>query len=120
MQRIIRCNVFVGVNVKPALTALRPGPCIPRESERLQTAVRKFDQVLLQWFDTEDVSDSKILLFPLLITCPHVVFIVTREEPNGLAIIVDACIIKVAEHGVTISNLHRQLVMGTHPVGELL
>jgi len=120
VQGVVGRNVLVGVNVKPALTTLRLRTCIPRESERLQAAARKLDQVLLQRLDTEHVSDSKILLFSLLISCPHVAAVFTREESNGLAEIVNADIIKVAEHSVTIGDLHCQLVMGTHPVSELV
>src|SRR5262249_46071967 len=55
MQNIVVLDLFVGIEMEPALSALLLGAAIPGDRQRLQAAVRQFDQVLLQGIDAEGV-----------------------------------------------------------------
>ena len=48
VQRVIWRNVFVGILMKPALTACRLRSRVPGIGQRLQASPRELDQVLLQ------------------------------------------------------------------------
>ena len=55
MQDIVVLDLFVRIEVKPALAALFLRPAVPCDRQRLNSAVGKFDQVLLQRIDAERV-----------------------------------------------------------------
>src|SRR5271169_1708873 len=60
MQWVVVPDRFVGIEMKPALTALGLGPLIPGDRQRLQASAGKCDQVLLQWIDAESVFDLEV------------------------------------------------------------
>ena len=55
MQDIIVLDLLARIEMKPALPALLLRPAVPGDRERLQPAVRKFDEILLQRIDAEGV-----------------------------------------------------------------
>src|SRR5579875_170069 len=57
MQDIIVADVFVGIKMEPALPALIFRTAVPGNRQSLQTAVWKFNQILLQGIDAEGVFD---------------------------------------------------------------
>jgi hypothetical protein len=62
MQDIVVANLFFWVEVEPVLAAFIFGSTIPGDRQRLQSAIRKFDQILLQRIDAErilDLEDTK-------------------------------------------------------------
>src|SRR5258705_6944323 len=63
VKLVITPNPLVGIWMKPALPAVFLRPRVPRDRQRLQPAVGKFDQVLLQRRYTEGVLDFIICQF---------------------------------------------------------
>jgi hypothetical protein len=59
VQDVPVVDAFISVNVKPALTTLLDRPGVPCHAERLQLAVRQFDEILLERINTECVPDRK-------------------------------------------------------------
>ena len=57
MQLVIMGDPLVRVKVKPALAAFLLGTRIPRNRQRLQPAVRKLNEILLQRIDSKGVLD---------------------------------------------------------------
>ena len=59
VQHVVVLDLLVRIEMKPALAALLLRPAVPGERQRLQAAVGKLDQILLQWLDAERVLDFK-------------------------------------------------------------
>src|SRR5664279_5450657 len=55
VQRIGRPQLLAGIEVEPALAALLFAARIPSYDEALETAVGKWNQILLQGVDTEGI-----------------------------------------------------------------
>src|SRR5688572_10110115 len=55
MQDVVRLDLLMGIEVKPALAALLLRARIPRQRQRLNAAVGKLDEILLQGIEAEDV-----------------------------------------------------------------
>src|SRR5262249_6306769 len=60
VQGIRRPERLTGMEMHPALTALPPGSRVPGDPERLETAVGKRHQVLLEGPDPEGVGDLEL------------------------------------------------------------
>src|SRR5262249_57328683 len=99
------------IEVEPALAAwvLRAG--VPGERERLQPAVRKLDEILLQRIDAEGVlhlEDGELAVgaagldkkFPVL-----------AEEAGVHAVIIEASLVEIAAHRFIGRMIHRELVL---------
>ena len=61
VQCMCMVDFFILIKMEPALSTGIYGACIPRNAQCLQSSVRKFNQVLLQWCDTKCVADPEIL-----------------------------------------------------------
>ena len=57
VQDVVVADLLVRIEVEPALAALVLRPAVPGDRERLQPAVGKFDQILLQRIEAERVFD---------------------------------------------------------------
>ena len=55
MQHVVVADIFIGVEMKPALSALSFRTGVPGNRKRLHAPVRKLDQVLLQGINAESV-----------------------------------------------------------------
>src|SRR5262245_26476337 len=55
VQDVVVPDLLVGIEVEPALAALVLRAAVPGERQRLQAAVGKLDEILLQGIDTEGV-----------------------------------------------------------------
>ena len=99
MQDVVVFDVLFRVEVKPALAALVLGPRIPGERERLHAAVGKFDEVLLQRIEAEGVfhfERGELAVRPVGLDEELAVL---AKEARRHAVIVEARVIEVAEHG---------------------
>jgi hypothetical protein len=61
VQGIAGFELLAGIEMKPALAALVFWSAVPGDAERLIAPARKRDQILLQWIDTEGVSDRIVV-----------------------------------------------------------
>ena len=98
MQRIVVPDRFVGIEMKPALAALVLGSGVPGERQRLQAAVRKLHQILLQRIETERVLDLEGRELAVRTVGLDQEFSVLAEEPRMHAVIVEARVGEIAEH----------------------
>ena len=57
VQHVVVLDLLVRIEMEPALAALVLRPAVPGERQRLQAAVGKLDQILLQRIDAERVLD---------------------------------------------------------------
>src|SRR5215470_2033192 len=57
VQNVVVLDLLVRVEVKPALAALLLWAAVPGDRQRLQPAIGKLNQILLQWIDPEGVFD---------------------------------------------------------------
>ncbi len=108
-------DLFVRIDVKPALAAffLRPG--VPGDRQRLNTAVGEFDEVLLQRVDAESVfhlEHGKLAVRPVRFDQK---FAVLAEEARMHAVMIEACVVEITEHGLVGCVLHRSLVLRGTP-----
>src|SRR5680860_420706 len=55
MERIVMADMLIGVEMEPALAALRLRAAVPGNGERLHAPIRKLDEILLQGLDPERV-----------------------------------------------------------------
>ena len=61
VQHVSVIDGFIPINMKPALPTLLHRAAVPGNTERLDSAVGQFDQVLLQRVSAERVADRKLL-----------------------------------------------------------
>src|SRR5579872_5028501 len=57
VQDVVVFDLFVRVEMKPALAAFVFRSRVPGNRQRLNTTVWKFDEILLEWIDAESVFD---------------------------------------------------------------
>ena len=115
MQDVVVLDLFVRVEMKPALAALVLRPAIPGDRQRLQPAVGKFDQILLQRIEAERVFDlegRKLAVGPVGLDQE---FSVLAKEARSHAVIVEARIVEIAEHRFVGRMVHRMLVLRRAP-----
>ena len=119
MQDVVVLDVLVRVEVKPALAALVLGPRIPGERERLHAAVGKFDEVLLQGIEAEGVfhlERGELAVRPVGLDEELAVL---AKEARRHAVIVEARVVEVAEHGGVGRVRHGVAVLGRAPERRL-
>ncbi len=120
VQRIARLDVLPGIQVEPALPALRLRPRVPRDAERLQPAAGHFDQVLLQRAHTERVLDLVVGELAVGTVGIDEVLPVAVRERRRRARVREPGIREIAEHGLVVRDLHREIVVGALPRRVLL
>ena len=111
VQDIVVLDLLIGIDVKPALAAFVLRPAVPGDRKRLNTAVGEFDQVLLQRIDAEGVfhlEDGELAVWAVGLDQK---FAVLAEEAGVHAIMVEAGVVEIAEHGLVGGVLHRGLVL---------
>ncbi len=98
MQNIVMPDVFVGIEMEPALAAFVLGSAIPRDRQCLQPPIGEFDQVLLKRVHAKSVFhliSCKLSVGPI---CLDEKFPVLAEEPGLNIEILKARVFKIAEH----------------------
>jgi hypothetical protein len=104
-------DVLVGVHVIPALAAGCGRAAVPGDAERLQPAVGKFDQVLLQRIDAEGVGDAIVVQRAVGAVGADEEVVAAAEEGRGDAGVAECRIGEVAEHRRRRRRLHGEIVM---------
>ena len=115
VERIAGGDRFVRVEVEPLALDRVPG-----DSERLQSAAGKRDQVLLERLHTERVADLEVLERSIRTVGGDVEASVPAEEAGLHSEMVQGGAVKVAENRLLGGFLHGQVVMRIEPVAELL
>src|SRR6266851_3952680 len=115
VQYVVVLDLFIGIKMKPALTALLPRPAVPGNRKRLYPAIGKFDQILLQGINAERVLHLEGRKFAVGAVGLDEKLAISLEEAGMDAEIVEARIVKIAKHGGGIGVLHGMLVLGFFP-----
>jgi hypothetical protein len=119
MQRVIGTDVLVRIQVVPALAAILGRASVPGEWQRLQTAARQRDEILLQRHHPERVLNLEVSRLAIGACRTHDV-IITAPGKAGFSIkIIERRVLKVAENRGAVGVLHRKVMMRTLPVREL-
>ena len=108
-------DLLVGVEMKPALAALLLRAAVPGDRQRLQPAVGKLDQILLQRIEAEGVFDlerGELAVGPVGLDQELAVL---AKEARVHAVIVEARIVEIAKHGLVGRMVHRVLVLRAAP-----
>jgi hypothetical protein len=106
---------LLGIEVKPAPPAPRARPRVPRDAERLQSARRERDQILLQRIHPERIRDGKIRERTIRAVRAHHEAAALPEEPCRDAAAHEVHIVEVAEHRGIGGELHRAVVVRAAP-----
>ena len=115
MQHVVVLDLLVRVEMKPALAALLLRPAVPGERQRLQPAVGKLDQILLQRLDAEGVLDferGEVAVGPVGLDEK---LSVLAEEARMHAVMVEARTGEIAEHRFVVCVLHGELMLRAVP-----
>ena len=112
VERVRRAQRHVGIEMKPSLPALRAGPRVPGQAERLEPAVGERDEVLLQGVDTERVRDLELARLAVRALGADEELAVPAEERGGDAPVRDAGLVEAPEDGLGCGGLHRARVVG--------
>ena len=115
VERIAGRDGFVRVQMEPFALGGVPG-----DSERLQPAPGKRDQVLLERLDTERVADLEVLERPIRAVGVDVEPCVPAEESGLDSEMVEGGAVEVAENRLLAGFLHGEVVVRIEPVAELL
>ena len=101
--------------MKPALAARLSRPAVPGERQGLQASVGEFDEVLLQRIEAEGVLHLEHRELAVRTIRLDQEFPVLAEETGMHAVIVEAGVVEIAEHGLVGRVLHRGLVLRGAP-----
>ena len=104
-----------GIEVEPALAALVLRPAVPGDRQRLQAAIGKLDQVLLQRIEAEGVLDLERGELAVGAVGLDEELAVLAEEARAHAVIVEARVVEIAEHRFLGRVVHRVLVLRGAP-----
>ena len=111
VQDIVVLDLLVGIEVKPALAAFFLRPAVPGDRQCLNTTVGEFDEVLLQRIDAERVFHLEHGKLAVGTVGFDEEFSVLAEEARMHAVIIEACVVEIAEHRLVGRVLHRRLVL---------
>ena len=106
MQDIVVLDLFIGIKVKPALSAFVLRSAVPGERQCLQPAVRKFDEILLERIDAEGVFHFERRELAVRTIGLDKVLPVLAKEAGVDAVIVEACVVEVAQNRFAGRVLH--------------
>ena len=98
VQHVVVLDLLVRIEMEPALAALVLRPAVPGDRQRLQPAVGKLDQILLQRIDAERVLDLKrgeLAVGPIGLDEE---LSILAEEARSHAVMIEARIVEIAEH----------------------
>ena len=115
VQHVVVLDLLVRVEMKPALAALLLRPAVPGERQRLQPAVGKLDEILLQRLDAEGVLDFKrgeVAVGPVGLDEK---LSVPAKEARMHAVIVEARTGEIAQHRFVACVLHGEPMLRAVP-----
>ena len=106
VHRIAGRQSAVGVEMKPALTALVFCAGVPRDSECLQPAVVQFDEILLKRPKSKRVADLKIRQVAVRAVCPNPELVVLLEESREHSVVVEGRVVEPSKDSFVGRLLH--------------
>src|SRR5262249_43304667 len=115
MQDVVVLDHLVGVEMKPALAALLLWAAVPGDRQRLQPAIGKFNQILLERIDAEGVFDLVGVERAIRPVGLDEEFSVLAEEARSHVVVVEACVIEVAENRFIVGMGHRVAMLRAAP-----
>ena len=118
MQLIGMIHLFLRIKMKPTLPPFGLRSTVPGNTERLIAASGKFDQILLQGFHTKRISNRVIRQFTVRAIGTHHKFAVSLKESRFDIVMFEFSVVEIAEHGLCISFLHRQVMIRAVPCLE--
>ncbi len=116
VQFVTGLDVFVRVQVVPALTAVGFGSRVPGKGQCLLAAARKLDEVLLQWRHAECEGHGKVPQLTVFVFGANDVLVVASQKTRLFAEIVERRVVEIAEYGRRIGDLHGELMMRAAPL----
>ena len=120
VQPVAGLDVLAGVEMEPALPALRLRPAVPGDRQRLHAAAGQLDQVLLQRPHAERVPDLEVGELAVgTIGRDDELAVAPRERRRGAGV-GELRAGEVAQHRRVVGDLHREVVVGTAPCVDLL
>src|SRR5262245_55241171 len=99
VQHVVVLDLLVGIEIKPALAATVLRPAVPGNRKRLYAAVREFNQILLEGIDAEGVFHLEGCELAVRAIGLDEEFVVLLKEARSYAVIVETCVLEIAEHG---------------------
>src|SRR5262245_41448470 len=115
MQNVVVLDLLIRVEVKPALAALSLRPAVPGDRQRLQPAVGKLNQILLERIDAEGVFDLEGAgrsVRPIRLDEEFAAF---AEEARVHIVIVETRVGKIAKNGLLVGMGHRLAMLRAAP-----
>src|SRR5258705_5569960 len=101
--------------MKPALAAFGVRTAVPGDTKRLQSPAGKFDQVLLQRRDSKCVSDLELGELAVGTVGADSELVIALGEGAGNVAVSEFRVSEIAQHGIRVCRLHRQLVRRASP-----
>src|SRR4051794_17948015 len=111
VQDIVVFDLFVWIQMKPALTTLLLWPSVPCKRERLHATIWKLNQILLQRIHAKGVLDFKGCELPIRVVGFNEELSISFEKPRVHIIVIEARVIKIAQHRLRRGMLHGVLVL---------
>src|SRR5262249_29006267 len=115
MQNIVVLDLLAQIEMEPTLSALVFRPAIPGDRERLQAAIREFDEILLQRIDAEGVFHLERGELAVGAVGLDEEFPALAEEAGMHAVIIKACVGEIAQHRCLGRVLHGEFVLRAVP-----
>src|SRR5215831_15968164 len=113
MQDIVVLDLLVRIEMEPALAALLPRAGVPGDQERLQPAIREFDEILLQRIESVFHLEGGELAVGAVGL--DEIFPVLAKEARLHPVMTETCIVEIAEYRCVGRMIHRLLVLGRAP-----
>src|ERR1700751_5130940 len=101
--------------MKPAFASLLFGSRVPSDSEALQAATGKGNEILLEGEDAERVGELVILELASGPVGANIMFFVLLIKARRYCVICKSRVIEIPENGLVIRPLHGQGMMRTSP-----
>ena len=111
VQDVVVTDLLVGIEVEPALAARFLRPAVPGDRQRLQAAVRKLDQVLLERIEAKRVLDLERGELAVGSVGFDQKLAVLAKEARAHAVVVEGHIGEIAEHRLLGRVIHGMLVL---------
>jgi len=115
VQRIGWLDLLAGIKVEPALAALLFAARIPSYDKTLETAVGKWNQILLQGVDAEGIRKVEVLKLAVGAFGMNVKLGIFLIEGGSNSVLGKVSIAEVSQDSGVIRQLHSLSVMGTAP-----
>jgi hypothetical protein len=120
VKRVSGRQIFVGVEVEPALSAIRSGACIPGHREGLEPTARETYQQLLKRMDSEGIGHFELDGSAVDTTRRHQEGSVAPRKPGRHSEVLELCAVEVPEQRLWAGLLDGEVMVGTAPQRRLI